>query len=355
MSDKRILPQDIHEYVVTVAWRTNVILLLCHLVLGIFFLTNHFTLLFGFNCFSILVYLISFFILKKKLSKVYVILVFIEIYLFMFFSIFCVGWDFGFQHYCITFVASYMFADFYRNEMQTSGIDIVLFGTLNGLLYLGLRFYSNIFEPVYHLDNQIVVYLIYFLNTVFAFFFFIMFIYIYNRAVSRMENDLRQMAERDPLTGLYNRRRMLQFLEQAMTEVTETPFAVAMLDIDYFKKVNDTYGHDAGDEVLKFFSRLLTNNTFDKDNYFVSRWGGEEFVVLYRCENNLDTIKENFEALRQKIEEKTVYYGEYKIHITATIGVLTCNTPCEVKELIKEVDDLLYEGKTSGRNVVVSK
>ena len=94
------------------------------------------------------------------------------------FSIFCVGWDFGFQHYCITFVASYMFADFYRNEMQTSGIDIVLFGTLNGLLYLGLRFYSNIFEPVYHLDNQIVVYLIYFLNTVFAFFFFIMFIYI---------------------------------------------------------------------------------------------------------------------------------------------------------------------------------
>jgi diguanylate cyclase (GGDEF)-like protein len=248
-----------------------------------------------------------------------------------------------------------MFADFYRNEMQTSGIDIVLFGILNGIIYLGLRFFSNAFEPIYQTDNQSIVYWIYFLNTLFAFSFFILFIYIYNRAVSRMENDLRQMAERDPLTGLYNRRRMLQFMEQAMTEVAETPFAVAMLDIDYFKKVNDTYGHDAGDEVLKTFAKILTTSTFDKDTYFASRWGGEEFVVLYRCENNLDTIKEIFETLRHKIEEKTIYYGEYKIHITATIGVLTCNTPCEVKELIKEVDDLLYEGKNSGRNMVMSK
>ena len=347
MSDKRILPQDIHEYVVTVAWRTNVILLLCHLVLGIFFLTNHFTLLFGFNCFSILVYLISFFILKKKLSKVYVILVFIEIYLFMFFSIFCVGWDFGFQHYCITFVASYMFADFYRNEMQTSGIDIVLFGTLNGLLYLGLRFYSNIFEPVYHLDNQIVVYLIYFLNTVFAFFFFIMFIYIYNRAVSRMENDLRQMAERDPLTGLYNRRRMLQFLEQAMTEVTETPFAVAMLDIDYFKKVNDTYGHQVGDDFLVAIAQGIKSKFRESD--IVGRIGGDEFFALMRGVTEREQIEHKAKELLDVMARVSKDYEN--TGISASIGIsIFPRDGRTLDELYSSADSALYKVKRNGKN-----
>lgn len=355
MGNKRILPDKVNDYVAKVTWLSNVVLLLCHFAFGAFFLINDFTILFVFNCFSILTYFATFGLLKKKMARTYVIIVFVEIYLFMLVAIACVGWDYGFQHYCISFIASLLFSDFYMNGTQKDGKKTILLGSINAVLYIALRFWTDVRPPIYHLENDYIVYLIYLLNTLTGFAFLIMFLYIYSRTVHKLERDLRQMAERDPLTGLYNRRKMLQFLDDAVKDVKNRAFAVAMLDIDYFKKVNDTYGHDAGDEVLTYFAKTLDNYCSDKENYAACRWGGEEFLILYRYHTSEEAVVEEFETLRRQIEESTLVYEEKHIKITTTIGLRICKECNEVNAIIKEVDDLLYEGKTAGRNRVMYK
>ena len=164
---------------------------------------------------------------------------------------------------------------------------------------------------------------------------------------SKMRSDLKKMIEMDPLTSLYNRRSCNNRLNAP--EMQNNNYSVVMCDIDWFKKVNDNYGHDAGDYILVMVSQIIKDNI--KDVGFASRWGGEEFLLIYML--GFDETKKKIEELQKNISEFDFVYDGNNISITMTFGIDsdTQTGPCE--ERIKNADHKLYKGKNNGRNQIV--
>lgn len=168
--------------------------------------------------------------------------------------------------------------------------------------------------------------------------------------LSEMEHEkLEERAFTDTLTGIFNRERFNFFLETelARTERYETLFSLVMFDIDHFKEVNDTYGHDVGDKVLKTLTQLVQGQIRDSDVF--ARWGGEEFMII--TPNNLGSSEQLAEKLRCYIHE----------HVFDTVGNVTCSFGVTqsrkgdaVETIVKRCDEMLYTAKHSGRNCVVS-
>lgn len=195
------------------------------------------------------------------------------------------------------------------------------------------------------------------MNSLLGFAFLIGYSLIYSSTVRRLENSLREMANIDPLTGICNRRKMHQILKNSLEHRENGPYqaVVAMMDVDLFKKVNDTYGHDAGDEVLLSLAHMLFEKQEKMDGFYVSRWGGEEFLVFYeKYSKNKEEIIRDFDSLRKQIQDKVVNVDNKEIQITVTMGLAFYEDGENIQNLIKLADDNLYEGKKAGRNRVVS-
>ena len=168
------------------------------------------------------------------------------------------------------------------------------------------------------------------------------------RYASRMRSDLQKMIEMDPLTSLYNRRSCNNKLEALEKEKTE--FFIVMCDIDFFKKINDNYGHDAGDYVLVTISELIRENI--KDQGFASRWGGEEFLLIYQL--GIDETMEKVKLLQQVIRDYHFQYEGQDIKITMTFGIESDAEAKPYEERIKQADGKLYVGKNNGRDQIVA-
>ncbi|MDL2236458.1 GGDEF domain-containing protein [Christensenellaceae bacterium OttesenSCG-928-K19] len=160
----------------------------------------------------------------------------------------------------------------------------------------------------------------------------------------------RNQANRDMLTGLYNRHFAPPFFKKLKGDPIEMDWCVAMLDLDDFKYVNDTYGHKAGDDVLCAVAETIKGNLRKSDIVF--RWGGEEFLI-FLMDTNLENGIVILEKLRKKLEESTIVADRNTLKITATIGV----SPLDINDIeksIKQCDKHLYEGKAHGKNQVVA-
>lgn len=173
------------------------------------------------------------------------------------------------------------------------------------------------------------------------------------KAVNRMQKSLRELIELDMLTGLNNRR----FAEKQIKEIRDKStnngmeYSIAIGDIDFFKKVNDTYGHDCGDEALKFVSMTLRNNL--KGKGFAARWGGEEFLLVFdRCQ--YDEAVKTIELIRHQIENTVISYNDITFRISMTFGIVKGDNSLELNKLLVKADDRLYYGKQNGRNRLVS-
>lgn len=174
-----------------------------------------------------------------------------------------------------------------------------------------------------------------------------------SKATTSMQRSIRNYVETDPLTGLNNRRYVEYGLDKIMEKAKETglPFAVAIGDIDFFKKVNDTYGHNAGDEVLKAVASKLKNKM--QGNGFAARWGGEEFLMVFdKC--GMDDAEKILWSLLEEIREMVVQTEGYDIKITMTYGVTEGEFQA-VEALVEKADNKLYYGKQHGRNQVVKE
>jgi diguanylate cyclase (GGDEF)-like protein len=170
----------------------------------------------------------------------------------------------------------------------------------------------------------------------------------------RIEAILQQTALTDFLTQLPNRRAMIKRLdsEVARFERSGRPFSLVLLDIDHFKAVNDTCGHDAGDAILISFAETMLG--WVRENDVLARWGGEEFLILL-CDTNVHSASEQAERLRSAIEKYS--FGEHtrSTHITASLGVAGYNKDESMDACIKNADIALYRAKTGGRNRVVTQ
>jgi len=165
-----------------------------------------------------------------------------------------------------------------------------------------------------------------------------------------LEKELKQLATKDALTGIYNRYKINAKIEEEIKRADRygEPFGLIMFDIDHFKSVNDTYGHDAGDYVLQELSKIILKNIRETDSF--GRWGGEEFMLLLPYASK-EKIGEIAEKIRRKVQE---YSFEYVGHITISIGATLYKKNEGLSNIIKRVDTALYKAKSGGRNQVVS-
>ena len=164
------------------------------------------------------------------------------------------------------------------------------------------------------------------------------------------EEILAEQASTDPLTGLYNRRQFEILAYQALQTARryETPYSIAMMDIDFFKKVNDTYGHDAGDAVLKNLAQTLQKTLRKSD--VIARYGGEEFVIFF-AQTAPPEASIAAEHIREAVSQMKTVMGDTEIPITVSIGI-SDNEIAELPVLIKQADEALYASKENGRNRV---
>ncbi|NCB02874.1 MAG: diguanylate cyclase [Spirochaetia bacterium] len=161
--------------------------------------------------------------------------------------------------------------------------------------------------------------------------------------------NLKVLAMTDQLTGMANRRYLESFLSNKIKELEEfnTPFGIAMIDIDYFKVVNDTYGHDTGDLTLQMASKSLVNAIRSTD--IVGRWGGDEFLVIFSAQN-IEQLEQISERMRMLVETSSVQRKETNIHITISIGAVFVQSATTKDEIINIADKLMYQSKQKGRN-----
>ncbi|WP_255557246.1 diguanylate cyclase [Sodalis sp. dw_96] len=155
---------------------------------------------------------------------------------------------------------------------------------------------------------------------------------------------------KDPLTNLLNRRFIPTILrrEIALAMRTNSPFVVAMLDIDYFKRINDKYGHDAGDAALKNIASILYESVRSSD--YVFRYGGEEFMLVF-VEISESQANMIIDTIRAKIASRPVYHSaSEKINLTVSVGLCMFDGHPDYERLIRKADSALYVAKQNGRN-----
>lgn len=175
----------------------------------------------------------------------------------------------------------------------------------------------------------------------------LLFFYLKNQ--HDIKELLKQTSDYDPLTSLLNRRGFLAAFRprQKLYERKQQPYGILFLDIDFFKKVNDTYGHDIGDLVLKQLAKILRSQLRSSD--LVARWGGEEFIVVVG-ESDKEAVLKVAEKLRKAVEE----FSEKNLpKFTISIGLAMADGNKDFDTLLKEADEALYKAKESGRNRVV--
>ncbi len=168
-----------------------------------------------------------------------------------------------------------------------------------------------------------------------------------------LKASLKFQAIHDSLTGLYNRRYIDEFLEQQINQAEryDKHFAVLLIDIDFFKKINDTYGHAAGDNVLTQLSSILKTSFRASD--VVGRWGGEEFIIIFQ-ESNAHITYEKALKLKTTVENSVVTLGKQFISFTISIGISYFIKEDNRDSIVKRVDKALYQAKKNGRNCIVN-
>lgn len=177
------------------------------------------------------------------------------------------------------------------------------------------------------------------------------------KSLTESEARFKFLASHDPLTGIYNRRSFVELLEINLEEAAEKslPFCIAMMDIDHFKKYNDTFGHQAGDKTLRHVVRIVSEGL--RKNDFMGRYGGEEFIFFFH-----DTKEETgfniVERLRKKIAKTPLHLENGTVSIYASFGLVEKSSEDftdkkYIQKLINDADSALYAAKKAGRNRVI--
>jgi diguanylate cyclase (GGDEF)-like protein len=162
----------------------------------------------------------------------------------------------------------------------------------------------------------------------------------------------KEFATKDFLTGIYNRKHLFEQGTKVYNKAKQKkiPLVAAMMDIDHFKKVNDTYGHQAGDVAIKMVATMLKDSLASNKSIIVSRYGGEEFCIIIpnAC---IDKVEKKLNHIRKKIEETTITSEEHVFNITISSGI-TENQSTSLQSMIDLADQALYQAKEGGRNQV---
>lgn len=307
------------------------------------------------NIFSILLYAVLINIEKRKgLSRIVSALCLLEVMYNVILGTICLGWGAGFQIQLICAAPIVFF-----RLMKKVKISCVLTFIL-AAIYIFLKINCSVNDPVYNLSEYFLLGVYIFnIGISFAIVMFFPFIYCSNYENSQknliiMNKKLDKLAKYDPLTNLLNRRSMKIEINKAYNSYykSQKNFAFLLCDIDDFKRVNDSYGHDCGDYVLREISKIISDSVSDGD--YVCRWGGEEILVLLNDIKD-DTISNIASRINSNLRKNILMYANVVISITLTIGISSSIKEENINNMIKKADENLYKGKNNGKNCIIYK
>ncbi len=311
--------------------------------------------LFYFNILSVVVYLFCIILCKLgQILPVYFSLI-IEVAIYAATTVYFIGWDSGAYCFLISIVPIIIYFGCFIFEGRKRWIIVImLLVDFSVFTYLYLMYVNA--EAVYHVSGALRTFLFVFTSFVMTFsviFYNMIYIYSSESAVLSLERKNEQLtldATEDVLTGLLNRRGFLPIVDGFMKDKTKNNFCIAFLDIDNFKRINDSYGHDCGDEVLRHIARIIKKEVPGCD---ICRWGGEEITILlekYDFKRAIDKM----EYLRKLIEMTPTVFFNKRIPVTVTIGLETyLDSYTDPESIIKTADKRMYFGKQHGKNILV--
>ncbi|MGN0154295.1 MAG: GGDEF domain-containing protein [Lachnospiraceae bacterium] len=332
-----------------------------HLIFTIVFGVCHVIPLFLYNAaITIFYFYLSFFALKKKKYVLIYIATVIEVLFHSAMASLLLGWDCGFMIYTIAIIPVAFYLTYTLPHFEGSIAAPVISSTAVVVCYMLVRVICGRCEPFYkgnYPDNLPAG--LYYFNSIVTFVLMVSFSILFALEIRYMQRQLEQenhtlgqIANYDPLTHLLNRRSMDTRLKYVMENAVSTKktFSLIMADLDDFKRINDTYGHECGDKVLITISDIITRNLREED--CVCRWGGEEILILINAD--LEVSGKVAERIRKEVEETVISYKENEVRVTVTLGVSTYQEGIEIPVMIEYADRKLYEGKNNGKNQVVA-
>ena len=262
------------------------------------------------------------------------------------------GWNYGFQQYifgmlCIFFLTFYL-PDVSKRRIHAS----LLVGLFFVLTYFVLGYFCVPKDMVANNESiTTATSQIYALNSLVSMTAVASFCYLSSIINAEDNKRLKRKADYDSLTQIYNRYGLNQIIDEMVCSKKIKSFYLSIADIDFFKKINDTYGHNVGDEVLKIVSAKLKELT--KKEIQVGRWGGEEFLIVSTTNMTKKEFKGALECLRKYFENKTLHIDKNDFKITLSFGIAKYRDGLSSDAIIKEADVNLYKAKQTGRNKIV--
>lgn len=306
-----------------------------------------------YNIFSILVFFLASLILKKRDNYLILFIASMEVTLFSIVTVVKIGWIYEFQLWIIAISVMEIIVPFKKYKKYFYALAV-----LNAIVYSILYIYVfTEFDSTKIFTKDVFFCITNVIATFFLIFFAERVLKVSNIVETyNMKQEYEKMefiANIDELTGIINRRKMKDILSDNNVFVgkKESEFYISFADIDNFKNINDSYGHDAGDYVLKYVASFLKKKIGDKN--IVSRWGGEEFLMLFSNPITKDEVCEKLEYIRDTISKNELKYDDNIIKFTMTFGVVSSNECKNVYDMTKKADELMYIGKNTGKNKVV--
>jgi len=265
-------------------------------------------------------------------------------------ALLCIGWNSGYNLWLFALVCIFFLPSFGKLEEKTSNRPLI-FGIFYVIVYFAFGFLipSGLVKPFYEIQNMTSV-VLFGINSAIVFVSIIAFTYFYTTRQKVKEDNLKRLADYDVLTNLKNRNAINHIIDQKIKE-GNNKFSVAILDIDWFKHVNDTYGHNAGDLILKEIARKMKE--LEGFGITCARWGGEEFLILGPNDMPVKDFVDILNSYRRTIRESQFKYDRSIIKVTVSIGVAEYNKNTSIKNVIEKADSNLYKAKESGRNKTV--
>ncbi|HJD46567.1 MAG TPA: GGDEF domain-containing protein [Candidatus Mediterraneibacter norfolkensis] len=276
-----------------------------------------------------------------------------------FISVYSVGDDCGIQLYLLALILSANYVHLTNHSLRFKRAFIIGVGCANIAAYMLVdEIIDKLIAPLKMMEESSEVFFT-FINVLgsLSFLLYVSSIFAkgYQKEFEKLNDEnhkLERESNLDRLTGLMNRRGIESYLHRRYREwkLIRSPFTVAIGDVDHFKRINDEFGHDAGDFVLSRLGRLM-KDTVPK-YAMVSRWGGEEFLFAFPAQ--MENACEFLEKLRSEIEAYEFDYQDKHLKITLTIGAAEAADAESLDDLVRLADRRLYLGKRAGRNRIVS-
>ena len=284
----------------------------------------------------------------KKSAGIYILIS--ELFIFLIIATLVTGWKYGFQQYIFGMICVIFLPFYVPEQFKVRRRNIVFVGISFIIAYYILDYICNYTTLVTGIESTILTYkTIYAINSLISITAVSSFCGIATKLNTEDKRILKRKADYDELTQIYNRYGVNQILEN--NKYDKKTFYVAITDIDFFKKVNDTYGHNVGDAVLKDVARKLFKNIANKVS--VGRWGGEEFLIIADPSLSHSEFKSILENIRKHYEDNPVKVKNENINITLSFGIVKFNPKLSISDNIMMADDNLYKAKETGRNKIV--